>query len=234
MGAAMHSLAVTEQGTEVHVQGDTLVLHRGGKPARIVRLQELREVLLFGRVEVTSAAVAVLARRGVDLVWLTAYGYYRARLLARGSRNVELRLAQFRRVGDAGFAVRVARAIVAGKILHQRALEKDIESRIQTMLERIVGTNKAVVRVSGVLDFRQVELTEERFDPNGQVVRSEQRNQEKASGVNGIAGGVPGVSSNVPAAQSTEPAQTSNSNNQSKSETLNYEISRTVSRIVEP
>lgn len=117
---------------------------------------------------------------------------------------------------------------------YQRSLEKDIESRIQTMLERIVGTNKAVVRVSGVLDFRQVELTEERFDPNGQVVRSEQRNQEKASGVNGIAGGVPGVSSNVPAAQSTEPAQTSSTNNQSKSETLNYEISRTVSRIVEP
>ncbi len=117
---------------------------------------------------------------------------------------------------------------------YQRSLEKDIESRIQTMLERIVGANKAVVRVSSVLDFRQVELTEERFDPNGQVVRSEQRNQEKSSGVNGIAGGVPGVSSNVPASQSTEPTQTSSTSNQTKSETLNYEISRTVSRIVEP
>jgi flagellar M-ring protein FliF len=117
---------------------------------------------------------------------------------------------------------------------YQRSLEKDIETRIQTMLEHIVGANKAVVRVSSVLDFRQVELTEERFDPNGQVVRSEQRNQEKASGVNGIAGGVPGVSSNVPTAQATEPAQTSSTSNQAKSETLNYEISRTVSRIVEP
>jgi flagellar M-ring protein FliF len=117
---------------------------------------------------------------------------------------------------------------------YQRSLEKDIESRIQTMLERIVGANKAVVRVSSVLDFRQVELTEERFDPNGQVVRSEQRNQEKSSGVNGIAGGVPGVASNVPAPPSTEPTQTSSTSNQAKSETLNYEISRTVSRIVEP
>src|SRR5581483_5837551 len=92
---------------------------------------------------------------------------------------------------------------------YQRSLEKDIETRIQTMLERIVGTNKAVVRVSSVLDFRQVELTEERYDPNGQVVRSEQRTQEKSSGTNGVAGGVPGVASNVPPGESAEPIQTS-------------------------
>ncbi len=116
----------------------------------------------------------------------------------------------------------------------QRTLEKDIETRIQTMLERIVGVNKAVVRVSSVLDFRKIETTEERYDPNGQVVRSEQRGQEKSSGVNGIAGGVPGVESNVPGGTEGEGGQTSSNNNQTKNETVNYEISRTVSRIVEP
>jgi flagellar M-ring protein FliF len=125
---------------------------------------------------------------------------------------------------------------------YQRSLEKDIETRIQTMLERIVGSDKAVVRVSSLVDFRQVELTEERFDPNGQVVRSEQRNQERSNGMNETAanGGVPGVASNVPAGQAgatpapAAPSQTSTTNNQVKSEVLNYEVSRTVSRIVEP
>lgn len=118
---------------------------------------------------------------------------------------------------------------------YQRSLEKDVESRIQTMLEHIVGAGKAVVRVSSVLDFRQVEMTEERFDPNGQVVRSEQRNQEKSSGSSGMAGGVPGVGSNVPTSQQApSPSQNSSNNAQSKNETLNYEISRTVSRIIEP
>lgn len=117
---------------------------------------------------------------------------------------------------------------------YQRTLEKDIETRIQTMLERIVGVNKAVVRVSSVLDFRKIETTEERYDPNGQVVRSEQRGQEKSSGVNGTSGGVPGVESNVPGGTETEGGQTSSNNNQTKNETVNYEISRTVSRIVEP
>ncbi len=117
---------------------------------------------------------------------------------------------------------------------YQQALEKDIENRIQSMLERIVGTNKAVVRVSSVVDFRKVETTEERYDPNGQVVRSEQRGQEKSSGVNGTTGGVPGVESNVPPGGEQESAQTSSNSSQTKNETVNYEISRTVSRIVEP
>ncbi len=117
---------------------------------------------------------------------------------------------------------------------YQRTLEKDIETRIQSMLERIVGVNKAVVRVSSVLDFRKIETTEERYDPNGQVVRSEQRGQEKSSGINGTSGGVPGVESNVPGGAEGEGGQTSSNNNQTKNETVNYEISRTVSRIVEP
>jgi flagellar M-ring protein FliF len=117
---------------------------------------------------------------------------------------------------------------------YQQTLEKDIETRIQTMLERIVGVNKAVVRVSSVVDFRKIETTEERYDPNGQVVRSEQRGQEKSNGVNGVSGGVPGVESNVPPGTEQEPAQTSSTTSQTKNETVNYEISRTVSRIVEP
>ncbi|MFO0775874.1 MAG: flagellar basal-body MS-ring/collar protein FliF [Nitrospiraceae bacterium] len=117
---------------------------------------------------------------------------------------------------------------------YQRGMEKDIEGRIQTMLERIVGVNKAVVRVSSTLNFRQVETTEERYDPNGQVVRSEQRAQEKASGKNGVSGGVPGVTSNVPPGKDAEPTQSSSTTSQNKNETVNYEISRTVSKIVEP
>ncbi|MDP3599393.1 MAG: flagellar basal-body MS-ring/collar protein FliF, partial [Nitrospirota bacterium] len=126
-----------------------------------------------------------------------------------------------------------AAGLTGTQLEYQRTVEKDIETRIQSMLERIVGQNKAVVRVSSTLDFRKIETTEERYDPNGQVVRSEQRGQEKSNGVNGVSGGVPGVQSNVPPGTDQEPPQTSSTSNQTKNETVNYEISRTVSRIVE-
>ena len=42
------------------------------------------------------------------------------------------------------------------------------------------------------------------------------------------------MASNVPPGKEAEPAQTSSTNSQNKNETVNYEISRTVSKIVEP
>ena len=49
-----------------------------------------------------------------------------------------------------------------------------------------------------------------------------------------MSGGVPGVQSNVPPGTEQEPTPTSSNATQTKNETVNYEISRTVSRIVEP
>ncbi len=127
----MHALAVTEQGAALHAEGETLVLLRGERRMRQVRLQDVDEVLLFGRVEITSGAIAALARRGVNLVFLTAAGNFRARLTGRGSKNVALRLTQYARTTDLEFAARVARAIVAAKIVHQRALLLRAQRRLQ-------------------------------------------------------------------------------------------------------
>jgi CRISPR-associated protein Cas1 len=118
----MHSLSVTEQGTQVHAEGNLLVLWRGKAALRRVKVAEIEQVLLFGRVELSSGAVALLARRGVDVVWLTLDGRFRARLATRTSRNVALRLAQYRASTDAEFCLRVARQIVLAKIRHQRAI----------------------------------------------------------------------------------------------------------------
>jgi len=120
---------------------------------------------------------------------------------------------------------------------YQKNLEQELENKIETILTRVVGPNKTVVRVSSLLNFRQVELTEERFDPDTQVVRSEQRSQGQANGTSQSKAplGIPGVSSNLPAAQALPEGGTRNQNNsQTTNEVINYEISKTVSRVVEP
>ncbi len=114
----------------------------------------------------------------------------------------------------------------------QRALETDFERRVQTMLDQVLGLDKSVVRVSAALDFRQVEVTEEQFDPETQVVRSEQRSQEKVKGNDGPSG-VPGTRSNVPNEESPE-GSNGTKEAKRKSETINYEVNRKVSKVVEP
>lgn len=127
----MHVLAISEQGTTLHAEGDLLVLRRGGSSLHKSRVAELDQVLLFGRVEVTAAALALLLRRGVDLVLVTQNGKFRGRLIGRGSKNVTLRLAQYQRTTEAEFCLGVARALVAGKLRSQRQILLRAQRRLK-------------------------------------------------------------------------------------------------------
>ncbi len=117
---------------------------------------------------------------------------------------------------------------------YKRNLERSLEKRIQTMLEKAVGLDKVVVRVSADVDAKRVEKTEEIYDPDSQVVRSEQRSKERTSGRPASAGGVPGVLSNIPDTGSSVSAPAVTSQTQRQDEIINYEINRTVSRVIEP
>lgn len=116
----MHTLAISEQGTAVHAEGDTLLVQRGKSVLRRIRVAELEQVLLFGGVEVTRQAMNVLLRREIEMVLLTQDGKFRGRLCGRGAKNVQLRLTQYQRSSDQAFCLRVARSVVAGKLHNQR------------------------------------------------------------------------------------------------------------------
>ena len=113
----------------------------------------------------------------------------------------------------------------------QRNYEKNVEERIQSLLDRIVGSGKSVARVTATFDFRKVERIEEKFDPESIAVRSEQRTEEKGAS-SSMAGGVPGVQTNLGRNQT---GQGMVSGGASKNdETLNYEVSRSTAKTIEP
>jgi flagellar M-ring protein FliF len=114
----------------------------------------------------------------------------------------------------------------------QRSFEKEIESRVVNILEPITGKDKIKARAFATLDFTRTEKTEEKYDPNGQVVRSEQKNQEKST-AGSLPSGVPGTTSNLPNKKSSAVASTG-STLQKQSEVVNYEVSKMVSRVISP
>jgi flagellar M-ring protein FliF len=119
---------------------------------------------------------------------------------------------------------------------YQAKVERKLENQVITMLEKALGANKAIVRVSCALDFKRQEMTEERFFPENQVVRSEQMFNEVAKGSDLTPQGIPGVQSNLPE-QST--AQTNTVENENKTfekqdRTVNYEIGKLTSHTMEP
>ncbi len=112
----------------------------------------------------------------------------------------------------------------------QQQVENRLEMRAQDLLDRTMGKDNAMVRVSAILDFAKVEKTQEFFDGDDPVVRSEQTKQE--FNTNDIDGGIPGVESNM---QGNSLEATSAASSLSKnSKIVNYEISKTISKIVNP
>ena len=112
----------------------------------------------------------------------------------------------------------------------QRLYEKGEEDKLQSLLDKVVGSGKSVARVSASFDYKQVEKYEERYDPETAAVRSEQRSEEKG-GTTTTASGIPGVQSNLGKAA---PAAGSSGGGTKSDETLNYEVSRSTARTIEP
>jgi len=107
---------------------------------------------------------------------------------------------------------------------HQQKIERTLENRIQTMLEPIVGANKVVARVSARVDFEQVNIVEERFDPDSTVVRSEQRQKETSAGGRGLASGSPDLQTQIYPNQGA--GGSSSKAFERENATINYEINK--------
>lgn len=119
----------------------------------------------------------------------------------------------------------------------QRKIEADLENRITTMLETVLGRNKATVRVSCLIDFMKEEQTEETFLPENSVIRSEQQMSEEIGQDALIAQGIPGVASNTnpsQVARQTSTAGTTSQGTRRQDKTVNYEIGKVVKHTVLP
>ena len=122
---------------------------------------------------------------------------------------------------------------VAGQMMKAyQAQERRLETKIETMLARIVGKDKVVARVSVNLDTRSSTLLDEKFDPEGQVPRTTTTDKDEAKTVEtqpqnnaaGMGANVPNVSQD--ATQQDPIMATSDETRESK--TTDFEISRTL------
>lgn len=86
------------------------------------------------------------------------------------------------------------------QLRYQRRVESGYVERVLALLEPIYGVGRVRVQVATDIDFSRIERTEERFDPESSVVRSEQLRDEERVGVDGLTGGIPGALTNQPPA----------------------------------
>ncbi len=121
--------------------------------------------------------------------------------------------------------------LTSNQLEYQRKYERQLETRVLEILGPVVGDGKVRAKAMADLDFSRIERKEENFDPDGQVVRSQQTIKEKA--IANAKAGVPGVVSNIPGKEETGIANPQ-SQSQKENDAINYEISKITKHIIGP
>jgi flagellar M-ring protein FliF len=118
----------------------------------------------------------------------------------------------------------------------QRNYEATVERDLQAMLDRVLGSGKAAVRVSAVMNWDQVEQTNETYtptDPTQTPVRTNHTITENSTNGAAGAGGVPGTQANNGAVPTYQGAGTGSGGSTSKSESdTTYELNKQVQKVV--
>lgn len=105
----------------------------------------------------------------------------------------------------------------------QQTIEETTRKSVQSMLDQVLGSGKAVVRINAVLNFDQIKITKQTNGP-GAVVSEQNSNETTTNGT--TTGGTPGVTAN--GAPTYTAANTGvNSSSTKVNTTKNYQVDTT-------
>jgi flagellar M-ring protein FliF len=85
----------------------------------------------------------------------------------------------------------------------RQKLEMETAARIVSLLEPVVGAGRVRADVAADVDFSRVEQTDEKYNPQSAVIRSQQTSQETRNSAMNTAGGLVGARANDPALKAT-------------------------------
>ncbi len=78
----------------------------------------------------------------------------------------------------------------------QRSVERQLAGKVENLLETVLGLGRARAQVAAQLSFDQVDRTVDTFDPDGQVLQTEQRSESSPGGAADGSGGAQTIVSN--------------------------------------
>jgi CRISPR-associated protein Cas1 len=154
----MSTLYITNQGCCVQRRSGQILICKSSKILQNVPETHVRQMILVGKINLTTPVISFCLQNGIEVVFLTQGGKFKGRLNGESNHSVELRKKQYERAFDREFCLSQARIIVAGKIRNQIALlrrqtgEASLENEIDS-LKRLVSkaeTSDSIESLLGV------------------------------------------------------------------------------------
>lgn len=114
-------LYVQSHRARISLSGERLIIKDEAGDTE-ARLPNTSQVAVLGNAQVTTPALRALLERDISLSFFTYGGWFLGRTFGMGSKNIGLRIAQHRAADDRGFRLKIARRLIASKILNCRTM----------------------------------------------------------------------------------------------------------------
>lgn len=118
----LRPLYLNTQGYSVGKSGHVLKIKDRSQVVQEVRLNEICQLNLFGNIQLSTQVIQALCEAEIPIAYFSQGGWFYGVTQGLGVKNIDLRRAQFRLADVPAFCLRLARALVSGKIRNQRTL----------------------------------------------------------------------------------------------------------------
>lgn len=151
-------LFITEQGAKIVKEGRVLMVYKDQQRIFMYPMENLTQLIIMGRVELSTAMLGALMGMGIDTVFLSRDGRFKGKLIGERSKNIFIRERQFERRGDPEVCLNFSRKIIESKIRNARFCLRQSNSAVYEAIKpRLDNALKTLQRTGTLHSLRGVE-----------------------------------------------------------------------------
>ncbi len=146
---------VQEQGAKITLSGECINIKSKEGQTKKIRIMDISEIAVFGNVQITTNAIRKMCDRGISVCYMSYGGWFVGVTSGASSKNIDLRIQQYKTHLEKPSSMNIARQIVWGKVKNSMTMlrrnHKDVPVSAIEEMDRIATKIVSVKRYDTLL-----------------------------------------------------------------------------------
>ena len=158
----MKVLYLTADGAKLIKRGETLLFIKENKDYHRIFPHQTEQIYIIGNVNITTSALKMLMKHKIDTVLIAKNGKFYGKLTFNPSKNVFLRIKQYKLIENSIFIASISKSIVRAKIKNQIIFLQKLNrkrnlSEIKNAVEKLKSYLFSLEKLDNVQKIRGIE-----------------------------------------------------------------------------
>ncbi len=155
----MSTLYLVHQGTTLQKEQGRFIVRSKNDDAPVeIPVRDVQQILVFGNIQISTAAIAVCLEHQIPTIFLTQLGDYKGHLWSDEYGDLPLEAAQFGRRHDPAFQCAMAQQIVYGKVMNSKLtlLRLNRKRKVEGMKAKLARLDQHLAAITSVTELNEL------------------------------------------------------------------------------